>query len=158
MGHPQRSSRRCDGPICLTPNVFYWKWRVFACAQRLVQPPRVDVEANCVRCAPSTRAARCKLVRMSIKQLASKDVQDSEQRAKRKAGYASLIALSRFRWRRSPPKRGCVDFGKHETAHHICFEFWFSVLARLGAAVQIETTLKTAQSEVQTTGSFLSGR
>jgi len=51
-----------------------------------------------------------------------------------------------------------IDFGKHETAHHICFEFWFSVLARLGAAVQIETTLKTAQSEVQTTGSFLSGR
>ncbi len=51
-----------------------------------------------------------------------------------------------------------IDFGKHETAHHICFEFWFSVLARPGAAVQIETTLKTAQSEVQTTGSFLSGR
>ncbi len=22
-----------------------------------------------------------------------------------------------------------VDFGKHETAHHICFEFWFSDLA-----------------------------
>ncbi len=43
-----------------------------------------------------------------------------------------------------------VDFGKHETPHHICFEFWFSVLARLGATVQIETTLKTAQSEVQT--------
>ncbi len=51
-----------------------------------------------------------------------------------------------------------VDFGKHETAHHICFEFWFSVLACLGSTVQIETTLKTAQSEVQTTGSFLSGR
>ncbi len=51
-----------------------------------------------------------------------------------------------------------LDFGKHEQLIMFCFEFWASVLARLGVAVQIESTLKTAQSEVQTTGSFLSGR
>ena len=49
MGHPQRSSRRCDGPICLTPNAFFWKWRVFACAQRLVQPLRVERSTNLLR-------------------------------------------------------------------------------------------------------------
>ncbi len=52
-----------------------------------------------------------------------------------------------------------IDFGKHETAHHILlFEFGDFVLARLGAAEQIESTLTTARSEVQTTHCFLSGR
>ena len=51
-----------------------------------------------------------------------------------------------------------IDFGKHEAAHHILlFEFWDSVLAPLGAAVQIESSVKTF-SEVQTNASFLSGR
>ena len=39
-----------------------------------------------------------------------------------------------------------------------CFEFWVSALARSGAAVQMESTLKSDRSEVQTSGSFLSGR
>jgi len=52
-----------------------------------------------------------------------------------------------------------IDFGEHETAHHILFfEFGVSVLARLSAAVQIESTLKTARSDVQSTHGFLSGR
>ena len=51
-----------------------------------------------------------------------------------------------------------IDFGKHLQLTIFCFEFWVSVLARLGAAVQIESTLKAARSEAQTTGSFLTGR
>ncbi len=48
-----------------------------------------------------------------------------------------------------------IDFGKHETAHHILF-LNSGFLSWRG--VQMERTLKTAGSEVQTTGSFLSGR
>ncbi len=52
-----------------------------------------------------------------------------------------------------------IDFGEHETAHHILFfEFGVSVLARLGAGVQIESTLTTPRSDVQSTHGFLSGR